>query len=406
MTRNEQGTARLVKEGKAKFVGTWLFLSSGFLLVSGTVGAYARNIRIGQNKIEYRPDFKFPKDEKQWEEKYEEFKKTKEYYSRGWEVGLEEFKQTYWLLTAGVIGALGSMVTGFVPMFYFLARGYFKKPMKQFALLYTLAIATVGAHGHYMDNMRPGQQEGEPLPPKDPNQVALHYLLVYTVFSITYWQSLKLLAKNPNSVKKLKHYFGSRVLRKHLMITSHTLFALVLLSGYLMAGHNAGRAINTYPKVNGQWFLTKDDIDSSISLPQNFFENKRLIHFTHRTLGTLLLPLAAIQWLLVMRTGLSLKLKFFTTLLVGAITGQLHFGSYMVVKNMDLNSVLYHSGNSFLILGLFLYLIYSTRRPDPKVLKTLAAKFKAKNPEKFEAFTKRYSKQMEKILNPPMEPVI
>ena len=95
MTRNEQGTARLVKEGKAKFVGTWLFLSSGFLLVSGTVGAYARNIRIGQNKIEYRPDFKFPKDEKQWEEKYEEFKKTKEYYSRGWEVGLEEFKQTY-----------------------------------------------------------------------------------------------------------------------------------------------------------------------------------------------------------------------------------------------------------------------------------------------------------------------
>lgn len=300
---------RLVKEGKSRRVGLWLLFNAGALFTLGTVGGYTRNMRFGINKIEWRPDFSPPKSESDWNEKYEKFKQTGEYTSRGHPASLEEFKETYWLATVGGVFGISSAAIFAVPMLYFMARGYFKAPMYKFSLLYASLFAAIGFHGKYADDNRPGMIEGEPMPPKDPNAKTIHSLLYYMLYSVNFWQMLKLLGPNPNDVKKLKHHFGKLTLRKHLMITSHTLYTLVLLSGFLMAGHGAGRAINTYPKVGDKWLITKDDFDQDITTAENFVSNKRVIHFTHRTLGTILLPVFGLQYYMIMRSPLNGWLK-------------------------------------------------------------------------------------------------
>ena len=262
-------------------------------------------MRYGMNTIKWRPSSSIPQNEEDWKKQYEDFKQCPEYTIRGKEVDLETFKQTYWIWTVGkFLGAGSAMIFG-LPMFYFLYRGYFKGPMKMFWLAYTALYSAIGFQGMYQDNNRPGKVEGEPLPPKDPYMKSLHYLMIYGLYTLGLWQWLNLLRRSPDKVKSIERYFGNLALRKNLMITSKLFLSLTIISGCLMSGTGAGRAIVTFPKVGDKWTITKDDFDTDISIAENFYENKKVLHFTHRNLGMSLFGVLGIQWLYLMKANIS-----------------------------------------------------------------------------------------------------
>lgn len=297
--------SRFIIEGKARRVGLWLlFVTSGSFIL-GTCGGYTRNMRYGMNQIKWRASSTIPQTDEEWNKQYEEFKKYPEYTIRGKEVDLETFKQTYWICTVSkFFGAGGAAIFG-LPMSYFWYRGYFKGPMKKFCLIYTAIFASIGFQGMYQDNHRPGQVEGEPLPPKDPYMKSLHYLMIYGLYSLGLWQCLNLLRKSPDKVKSIERYFANQSLRKHLMMSSKLLFTLVIISGCLMSGTGAGRAIVTYPKVGDKWTITHEDFDRDISFVENLYENKKVLHFTHRTLGMIFFGVLGLQWLVLLRSRIS-----------------------------------------------------------------------------------------------------
>jgi len=175
-----KGPDRFVVEGKAGRVGVWLMLTSANMLILGALGGFTKNLRYGQPVIKWRPGNAIPKTEEDWQKEYDDFKACPEFNMNGNNVELEEFMisrfKNYWYLTSlGKIFGPGHTFLAVPPMFYFLARGYFKGPMKRFCLVYSGLLAAIGFQGMYMDNKRPGTVEGEPLPFKDPNQRAIHY---------------------------------------------------------------------------------------------------------------------------------------------------------------------------------------------------------------------------------------
>jgi len=128
---------RFVKDGKRIQVGLWLLTTSGIIFTLGTMGGFSRNLRFGMNKIQWRGKGSTPTNDKEWEEKYEDFKKYPEYTNTGKPITLEQFKQLWKMGKLGMILGPGTMFAHLLPMIYFLARGYIRGPMKKFLIFYS-----------------------------------------------------------------------------------------------------------------------------------------------------------------------------------------------------------------------------------------------------------------------------
>ena len=367
------------------------------LFTLASIGGYSRNMRFGMNKIEWRPKGNPPQTDREWEEKYEDFKKFPEYMSRGQPTTLDQFKTMWKLNQVGKILGPGTMFVHLLPMVYFLARGYMKGPMKKFCLIYSGLFAAIGLGGLYMDTKRPGQVEGEPMPPKDPYMKALHLGLIVTYFGYGFWMALNLLRKGPDNVQSLDRYFGNMSLRKHLMSTSHIIFPLVIITGALMAGFGAGRSIVTYPKMGDKWVPTSEDLDKNSSFLENMYSNPKILHFNHRTLGTLFTGIVALQWAFLMRSPLGFSGKLGFTILLTLFVGQIHFGSYMTTHRMQPEQTWMHVSNSYLIMATFLYLMHMCRKPNPAIIKKIVAQIKETNPNKYERLSLKYPKEMKNL---------
>ena len=90
-----------------------------------------------------------------------------------------------------------------------------------------------------------------------------------------------------NTFQKLKALNFFRIKIKMIV---HSIFPLVLLTGFFTAGTNAGISCNTFPWVGEHWFYTKNHFFVSDEIPfwRNFTENKLICQVNHRTLATLM----------------------------------------------------------------------------------------------------------------------
>jgi heme A synthase len=67
----------------------------------------------------------------------------------------------------------------------------------------------------------------------------------------------------------------------------HGLLPIVLLTGFFTAGTGGRHAVNTFPKIGDDWFISKKHFNSDIPIWKNFTENKLIVQVTHRTLAIL-----------------------------------------------------------------------------------------------------------------------
>ena len=249
-----------------------------------------------------------------------------------------------------------------------------------------------------MDNYRPGTVEGEPAPPKNPYQKSLHYGLIMTYYGSGLWMALNMLRKSPDNTKRLDMYFAKATMRRYLMQATHFLYPAILITGLLVAGTGAGRAITTYPKVGDKWVIGKEDLDKDASLLENLYTNRKIMQFNHRTLGIIMTGVLGVQWVFLMRTKLGFAGKLGFTLLIALLYGQLHIGGSMVKNRMKLETATLHAFNAYLILSLFIYLLHTCRTPNPAVLRKIALNLKQHHSGVYQGLLKKYPKEMKKIL--------
>ena len=114
-------------KGKEKVVGLWLAGISASIFFIVVVGGRTRLTKSGLSMVRWEPHRILPPmSVAEWEDEFEEYKKSPEYLNVNKDKGmdLKGFKYIfYWEWGHRMIGrSIG--VTFFVPMIYFWSRGY------------------------------------------------------------------------------------------------------------------------------------------------------------------------------------------------------------------------------------------------------------------------------------------
>lgn len=225
---------------------------------------------------------------------FEEYKKYPEYLRMHPNMELDEFRQIYfvewfhrmWGRAAGVLFAL--------PLGYFAARRILRTNLVlRLSGLLGLGL-TQGFVGWWM--VRSGLDEPEkhtPLagenqrPRVSPYRLASHFTAGFTLYAGCAWHAMSLLRPCPSATHSTAAAVSAaRKLRGPAALAAG-LVGLTLLSGPFVAGNDAGRAYNTWPKMIDDW--VPPEWSAAAAEPATrwraFFESTPVVQFDHRMLA-------------------------------------------------------------------------------------------------------------------------
>jgi cytochrome c oxidase assembly protein subunit 15 len=120
-----------------------------------------------------------------------------------------------------------------------------------------------------------------------PYRLATHLGMAFTTYTLLIWTGLDLLNTSQKAAKVASNMSQSFLTHsKHLRrfaIINGALVATTVISGAYVAGNDAGRAYNTFPKMNDDWI--PPEIFEMTPLWRNFVENTATVQFDHRVLA-------------------------------------------------------------------------------------------------------------------------
>jgi len=228
----------------------------------------------------------------QWEIEFDRYKQYPEWQQRQ-SMTLDEFKFIYfWEYGHRMMGRfVGVAFT--LPGIYFFAKGMIPRRIyPRIGLLFALG-GTQGLIGWWMVrsglNLDPQQKKEIRV---SPYRLATHLSMAFTTYVLLLWTALDVLhdeqaARSVVTRMSLETMKYARRIRS-LAVLGGCLAATTVVSGAYVAGNDAGRAYNSFPKMGDQW-MPLEDMFSLQPLWRNFFENTATVQFDHRVLamGTL-----------------------------------------------------------------------------------------------------------------------
>ena len=243
------------------------------------------------------------------------------------------------------------------------------------------------------DNRRGDKQEIR----VSPYRLSAHLTMAVSTFGVLLWTAMGI-SQHPNdvvhtssgstntslplqtsklheltkSLSKAALESAKRVRLTAIGLTSIT--ALTMISGAFVAGNDAGRAYNTFPKMDNQWIPIDDMVDPTLDPAyRNLFENTATVQWNHRLLGSS----TAITGLALMgfsfahpstRNALTPQAKRGLLFLGGAALGQATLGISTLLSYVPIGLAAAHQVGSLVVLGSSLYVVHSLRYVSPKVI--------------------------------------
>ncbi|CDP13818.1 unnamed protein product [Coffea canephora] len=206
-------------------------------------------------------------------------------------------------------------------------------------------------------------------PRVSPFRLAAHLTSVFVIYNGIFWTALSVVMPEPpaESVAWLKG--AAKV--KRLALPVSILVGITGVSGAFVAGNDAGRAFNTFPKMGDTWVPA--DIFSMKPLLRNFFENTSIAQLDHRVLGTTTLAAIGGLWFSTQKLDLHPAIRS----LIGSIVGMAALQrlalpvSILVGITVPVSLGTAHQDGVLTLLSLMLLLNHTVRRPSVSLLKTL-----------------------------------
>ncbi|CAI0409949.1 unnamed protein product [Linum tenue] len=228
---SKEGVKLLVTAGPhaRKMVGIWLFGSAAWVFSMVILGGVTRLTRSGLSMT----DWKFT-----------------EYGHRMWG------------------RALGLMFA--VPFSYFLRKGYITVQLGlRLSGLFALG-AGQGMIGWWMVKSGLEEPASEYAEPRvSPYRLAAHLTSAFAIYTGLFWTALSVVMPEPPAESVTWVRGAAKV--KRLALPVGLIVGITAVSGAFVAGNDAGRAYNTFPKMGDTWI--PDGIFEMKPLIRNFFEN-------------------------------------------------------------------------------------------------------------------------------------
>ncbi|KHG12480.1 Cytochrome c oxidase assembly COX15 -like protein [Gossypium arboreum] len=367
----KEGLKMLVTAGPRaqKMVGIWLFGSAAWVFSMVVLGGVTRLTRSGLSMT----DWKFtgnlpPLSDDEWQQEFEKYKQSPEYKRVNKGMSIEDFKFIYWMEYAHRMWgrALGMMFA--LPFSYFLRKGYITMRLGlRLSALFALG-AGQGLIGWWMVKSGLEEPASEYVEPRvSPYRLAAHLTSAFVIYSGLFWTALSVVMPEPPA-ESLAWVQGAAKL-KRLAIPVSLIVGITAVSGAFVAGNDAGRAYNTFPKMGDVW--VPDNIFDLKPTIRNLFENTSMVQLDHRILATTtLISICGLWW-----STKKLDIHPAIRTLVGATFGmaalQVTLGVSTLLSYVPVSLGTAHQAGALTLLTLMLLLNHTVRRPSMSLLKTL-----------------------------------
>ncbi|KAL0427917.1 UNVERIFIED_CONTAM: Cytochrome c oxidase assembly protein COX15 [Sesamum latifolium] len=348
------------------FVSRLTFFSKSLFVVLGGV---TRLTRSGLSMT----DWKFtgglpPLSDEEWLVEFEKYKQSLEYKRVNKGMSLDDFKFIYWMEYAHRMWgrALGIMFA--LPFSYFLRKGYITVQLGlRLCGIFALG-AGQGLIGWWMVKSGLEEPASEYAEPRvSPYRLAAHLTSAFVIYSGLFWTALSVVMPEPPAESVAWVQGASKV--KRLALPVSFLVGITAVSGAFVAGNDAGRAFNTFPKMGDTWI--PEDVFSLKPLVRNFFENTSTVQLDHRILATATLFAIGGLWWSSRKLDIHPAIRSLIGSTMGMAALQVTLGISTLLSYVPVSLGTAHQAGALTLLTLMILLNHTLRRPSLQLLKTL-----------------------------------
>jgi len=280
--------------------GKWILGTAGMVVGMVHVGGLTRLTQSGLSMTDWSVVGTLPPlNRREWQTEFERYKQYPEWQQRQ-SMTLREFQYIYaWEYGHRMLGRCVG-VAFVVPWLYFTARGKIPKGYQPRMVALLGMGASQGLVGWWMvrsglgDDRRDDRREIR----VKPVRLAVHLSMAVLTYGALLWTGLDLLSlPHKDVVDRIRQQLGAdkalaAAFRRLSRIRTGS-FALVgvtgitVASGALVAGNDAGRAYNTFPKMlQDRWIPSANELWELQPKWRNLVENTATVQLNHRLLGT------------------------------------------------------------------------------------------------------------------------
>ena len=255
-------------------ISLWLVSLMSIILLMIIVGGLTRLTESGLSMVDWRLFMGTipPLSHGDWLKVFEDYKQYPEYQIKNINMTLSEFKYIFWWEYGHrVLGRLIGIIF-IIPFIYFALKKYFSnEELYSYSFLLFLGGAQ-GIIGWWM--VKSGLDVN---PYVSHLRLAVHLIIAQIILSLVAYLFLKRL-----DIGIYKNNFSSH---KTFFIFFNIIIFFTVIYGAFMAGLDAGKSFNTWPKM-GDNYIPENLIFIEDRL-FGFFDNSVFIHFFHRALAYL-----------------------------------------------------------------------------------------------------------------------
>ncbi len=255
-------------------ISLWLVSLMSIILLMIIVGGLTRLTESGLSMVDWRLFMGTipPLSHGDWLKVFEDYKQYPEYQIKNINMTLSEFKYIFWWEYGHrILGRLIGIIF-IIPFIYFALKKYFSnEELYSYSFLLFLGGAQ-GIIGWWM--VKSGLDVN---PYVSHLRLAVHLIVAQIILSLIAYLFLKRL-----DIGIYKNNFSSH---KTFFIFFNIIIFFTVIYGAFMAGLDAGKSFNTWPKM-GDNYIPENLIFIEDRL-FGFFDNSVFIHFFHRALAYL-----------------------------------------------------------------------------------------------------------------------
>ncbi len=253
-------------------ISIWLVSLMSIILLMIIVGGLTRLTESGLSMVDWRLFMGTipPLSHGDWIKVFEDYKQYPEYQIKNINMTLSEFKYIFWWEYGHrVLGRLIGIIF-IIPFIYFALKKYFSnEELYSYSFLFFLG-GVQGIIGWWM--VKSGLDVN---PYVSHLRLAVHLIIAQIILSLIAYLFLKRL-----DIGIYKNNFSSH---KIFFIFFNIIIFFAVIYGAFMAGLDAGKSFNTWPKM-GDNYIPENLIFIEDRL-FGFFDNSVFIHFFHRALA-------------------------------------------------------------------------------------------------------------------------
>ena len=337
----------ITKSSNQMLVARWLLTCCALVFAMVILGGVTRLTGSGLSMVDWRPIMGIipPISVDEWQMTFDMYKKSPEFIVKNYNMDLEGFKGIFWLeYLHRVLGRLIGIVF-FVPMLYFMIKGYIQRyEIPKYLLMLALG-GMQGLLGWYM--VQSGLVNN---PAVSQYRLTAHLSSAFLIYGFMFWVALSILYPDKNK---------SNNWSKHTLSLT-ALIIVTIISGGFVAGLKAGKVFNTYPMMGSYW--VPPGIFSLEPLWINFFENVITVQLVHRILTAITFVSIILYWIKVKKTDISKRARKGTNALLHTATLQFVLGIATLIFYVPISLAAAHQATALLLLTVALYLCHAHTR--------------------------------------------